>query len=554
MSSYKCARHLAIASAILILTMQSTLASDDAPVTPETCSDKNVDKTNAALVAEGRRLFKEETFQGNGRTCETCHRENKNFTIDTDIIAQLPASDPLFVNETNPKLVDLENSEMLRKFGLICENLDGFDKPCVFRSVMHTLGLSQTTGGTNDPSSGVPGNVVHETGWSGDGAPGDGSLRCFALGAIIQHFPKTLDRVRPDQVTQGMTADFRFPTEHELDALLAFQLASGRQATLNLNSITFLNSFAEYGRDVTANAKILTRKGVRQLELNPAEAKPDKRRCGGCHNNAGSDTEIQFTNRNRVTNVSFAPTSAACRGLSLETPLEVSGDGGFGRGPDNAYGSSTFSGDVACANGTTLRASFIGDLVYGPVNGVNMPIQGYFNPQSLYEAADTAPYFHNNSFDTLEDAIRFYGSDAFDASAGNEGRAFAFGPADVNNIGGFLRALNAAENARSAITYIDKAIAPNLGEREAKEMVKLAIADTMDGIKVLNTGPLSKPPTTPNRKGAFYPDAIQTLMQARDILHTAMTNKDKGSNSLSAPLNQARALLAKIEGKIYRHN
>lgn len=81
----------------------------------------------ARVIADGRRLFVHETFGGNGRTCATCHVESNNFTVDPALIATLPPSDPLFVAETNPALATLENSELLRRFGLILVNADGFD-------------------------------------------------------------------------------------------------------------------------------------------------------------------------------------------------------------------------------------------------------------------------------------------------------------------------------------------------------------------------------------------------------------------------------------------
>ena len=48
-------------------------------------------------------------------------------------------------------------------------------------------------------------------GWSNDGAP----LRDFPLVAIVQHAPKSLTRM--------VGADFRVPTDEELDALVAYQ-------------------------------------------------------------------------------------------------------------------------------------------------------------------------------------------------------------------------------------------------------------------------------------------------------------------------------------------
>jgi len=58
-----------------------------------------------------------------------------------------------------------------------------------------------------------------------------GSLRDFAIGAIIQHLPLTLERSAFDTDENGnpRKPDFRFATEAELDALEAFMLSIGRQ-------------------------------------------------------------------------------------------------------------------------------------------------------------------------------------------------------------------------------------------------------------------------------------------------------------------------------------
>src|SRR6266699_2110163 len=128
------------------------------------------------IIERGRDIFFNETFNGNGRTCGTCHRAEDNFTIDPAFIATLPKDDPLFVAEFIPALKEnFENPALMREFGLILENLDGFadlKNKFVMRGVPHTLGLR-----TSVQSPGGP-----RTGWSGDGAPGDGSLRSFATG------------------------------------------------------------------------------------------------------------------------------------------------------------------------------------------------------------------------------------------------------------------------------------------------------------------------------------------------------------------------------------
>jgi hypothetical protein len=168
---------------------------------------------NKLLIEKGRQLFMNETFNGNGRTCASCHPPTNNFTIDPAFIARLPDSDPLFVAEFNPALAKLEDPGLMRKFGLILENLDGFENPGVMRGVPHTLGLpvSMTLDPADDNLVRADGSrPANGMGWSADGAPEDGSLRSFALGAVRQHFPKTLNR------KEGV--DFRLPTESELGA------------------------------------------------------------------------------------------------------------------------------------------------------------------------------------------------------------------------------------------------------------------------------------------------------------------------------------------------
>ncbi len=166
----------------------------------------------ARLIARGEDLFFNETFNGNGRTCGTCHPVENNFTLDPAFIATLERNDPLFIAERDPALAGLENPRLLRELGLILENVDGFENPGVLRGVPRVLSLSTSVASFSGP----------QIGWSGDGAPGDRTLRSFATGAVKQHFTRTLRRV------PGV--DFRLPTEAELDALLAFQLSLGRQS------------------------------------------------------------------------------------------------------------------------------------------------------------------------------------------------------------------------------------------------------------------------------------------------------------------------------------
>ena len=265
------------------------------------------------LISQGATLFFQETFSGNGRTCGTCHPASNNFTIDPDFIAGLPANDPLFVAEFNPALAQLERPALMRSFALILENLDGLSDPThkfVMRGVPHTLGLQVTL--QQDPTL-LPKPPAEMTGWSGDGAPGTGSLREFATGAVTQHFTKRLNRVAG--------TDFRLPTAKELDAMEAFQLSLGRSADFDLTRITFNDPNVETGKGLFINGTGDPNAGGK---------------CAACHTNAGA--LIGGQNLNINTNVEDAVHPA-------RTVQDFPHDGGFGQAAnsDGTFGNRTFN-------------------------------------------------------------------------------------------------------------------------------------------------------------------------------------------------------------------
>jgi mono/diheme cytochrome c family protein len=288
----------------------------------------------AALVAKGRDLFFNETFAGNGRTCGSCHRELENFAISPAFIATLPKDDPLFVAEFVPALKqNFENPRLMREFGLILENLDGFDdlaNKFTMRGVPHVLALRTSVASPQGP----------RTGWSGDGAPADGSLRSFAVGAVIQHFTRTLNRVAG--------VDFRLPTDPELDALEAFQLSLGRQADLAL-PLPLKGTVAKRGQEIFLNNGL--------------------GKCNVCHGNAGANL-APGNNANFNTGVEDLPDQPA-RLTGERVPRDdgfgIPGDGTFNTPPlveaadtgpffhNNAI--ETIEGAVAFYNGQAFNNS-----------------------------------------------------------------------------------------------------------------------------------------------------------------------------------------------------
>lgn len=231
---------------------------------------------------DGTRLLSRETFDGNGRTCDACHPATNNFTIDPAFIRKLPRRDPLFVATFNPDLRGLEVTRLLRRYGLVLENLDGFDRPDVLRGVPHNLSLPVTT------KSNLP-HVKQPFGWSGGDWP-DGTVRMFTLGAIVQHMPKRLAR------REGI--DFRIATDKKLDVLEAFMRSLGRQKEINLSALTFTEDVVQAGK------RLFNGEGV-------------NRSCSGCHSNAGA-------NRGDRVNANFDTGRRKLRSKSAPA------DGGFG--------------------------------------------------------------------------------------------------------------------------------------------------------------------------------------------------------------------------------
>jgi hypothetical protein len=393
-----------------------------------------------------------ETFSGNGRACGTCHAELNNFTVDPSFIAALPASDPLFVAETNPDLaVHFERPDLMRTFGLILENVDGFDdleNKSTLRGTQTVLALANSIvrppPGLDSTRTGRNADPPERLGWGNDGLP----LREFAIGAIVQHATRTLER------RAGI--DFRVPADEELDALAAYQLALGRQEDFDVPGLQLNSALATTGK---------------LLFLDTGDFfEPGRKNCNSCHFNAGGTAGPPFDPSGRGFNIA-APTN------SNETPLALSlglpRDGGFGLVP--------------------LPTGGFGNLADIP--GFPTLIAEEFNSPALVEAADTAPFFHNHTLPDLESAVAFYGTPAFQTGLSIGALAvpiqISADPQDpeVQAIAAFLRVLNALENIRSAISLADRGRSMT-GIADARDLARLGAAEVLDAVEVLSQGAL----------------------------------------------------------------
>lgn len=417
------------------------------------CKPPPIPRPDDELIARGRDLFFNETFEGNGRTCGSCHPASNNFTIDPTFVATLPDDDPLFIAELNPDLAhNFENPTLMREVGLILENQDGFgdlENDFNMRGVPHTLGMRVSVDSPDGP----------RTGWSGDGSPGDGSIRSFATGAVIQHFPKTLGRV------PGV--DFRLPTDEELDAMEAFQFSLGRQEELEL-PLPLKSRVAARGQEI-----------FNDLTLG---------KCSACHFNAGANADPSI----------FGPNP---------------GNRNFNTGVEDL---------------PDQPADLTGELV-PPDDGFGTPGNGEFNTPSLVEAADTGPFFHNNSVETIEAAVGFYDGDSFNESPAGQlledatGDTIELDATQIVAIAAFLRVINTLENIRESIEFLTSfADRKFLGNEEFGQLLTRAVDETDDAIGVLTAGGL-------------HPAAVAHLKEARRLTVEA----NRGGSSAERLARQA---------------
>lgn len=449
-------------------------------------------------VCAGARVFFDETFGGNGRACGTCHPAANNYTIDKPFIDSLPASNPLFINESTAfNLAGLETPD-LRTQGLIKENVDGFENNTfkfVERSVPHTLSMALSI--ERDPADGTSASVVQRTGWGGDGAPGDGSLRSFIDGAIVQHYPKDLSR------TPGTS--FRVATNTERDQILAFQLALGRTSELDLNQVTLTDAQAAVGKAAF---------------LDPLQG-----RCNECHKNAGATFALTGKNRNMDTGVLKAPLSSVTQ-------------------PDGSFLFDGGFGGLGLAKPNLVTLTGVPDA-FG---------DGTFSPPPLVEAADTGPFFHTNAFGdpndptgSIEAGVSFYASNLFlDSPAAKEldarfGAPVNVGPV-IGQIGRFLRVLNASFNLAIANQRMTAARTLNVQfwafrEDVQKGLLRLASEEVDDAIRVLQN-------VTPD----LHPNERASLVNAKALLAQAVAATDPAvrrdkTDAAKALITSAKAAL-----------
>ena len=457
-------------------------------------------KAQFKQIDEGFRVFKNETFEGNGRTCATCHIPSEAYNIFPATIKELSKKEKDVLLVTS--VPGLENPELVKQRALFnisggnlsdarATHLFGTAGGPIFRSTMAIAGLAVTT--VNTAGEGTPllppacsvgvAAGLPQLGWAGDGSPGtpngtvdsqcrthhgnidanaDGSIRAFANGAIAQHAPASLKRIAKTTACPTLSVDkpnakcnqpydFRFASNAELDALDAFQKWLGRRAlsaeelTANpgIGDAAFDNSEIVLTKLAFADARINLGRDhfIGPAEIAPGPVNPNfGAGCTGCHVNAGA----KFVN---------APLPAARQNININSRVELG---------------SPAVGIAVVGVALPHDEGAFDTLLNTP------PLEG-FNIQSAIEGARKKAWFHNHRVvDDFEQSIAFYGTNDFISGAvarttlaglqnGNNGggtTAFKFPAGDgIQHIGAFLRTLSAYYGVRDCERLLNEAIA-----------------------------------------------------------------------------------------------
>jgi cytochrome c peroxidase len=310
---------------------------------------------------QGRRLFDNETFGGNGRTCRTCHSHSSGTTSPEDAQRRLAVepSDPLFIADGSDDGQGHGTSRMQRDATVLVRiplpaNASLAYDPAA-RSVVLPRGIPSTL---NTPAL-DPVLML-------DGRHPD--LPAQARGAISDH-------------AQGT----REPSARELELLAAFQRTPAFFSSLPLLSFTLGGRPPE----LPAGRTEAEQRGRRFFVDAPPAGDFKTGLCAGCH----SGPMLNETNE-------FVPAPPFRRGGRFQS-VAVS--------EFNAAGNPVIGFQFRNPDGSvTLVASPDPGRALITGNAQDAESRNAFKIPSLWGVSRTAPYFHDNSAKTLHDVARHY--------------------------------------------------------------------------------------------------------------------------------------------------
>src|SRR6476646_80250 len=413
----------------------------------------------AAQVAQGENLFNGETFQGNGRTCATCHVASLNFALPPSNIqsrfSNVSATfDPLFIGETNPSSFDAGFDFNLNT--LVLTQVVSSGAPCsgtlqgiitsgsgataarakVLTQVSPTTylvagGMKPALSGDVSDSNSCTGTVSSITA---------GSLSAIAGSSVLGlEDPKRMRTSAALNFPQGRglileNIDGFPPTAPVFRKSPHLLNLSQRFAPFGLSgSVPDLQSFA---------TGAVTQHFPRTLNRNSGGTDPDFR-LPTADELAAMEAfmrSLEFpagTDPNKFNLTQFVVTAAQQRGFNAF----------FGAAKCSFCHASSVLTDSALFNtgvvNQVINSAGVDNLPCEPSGACGTRV---FSVRQLFNIANLGPFFHDGSAATLQDVLAFYNSSFFNTSpgAGFSGpiNTFAISPTAADDIVAFLEGIS----------------------------------------------------------------------------------------------------------------
>jgi hypothetical protein len=417
----------------------------------------------ASQVDQGGNLFNGETFQGNGRTCATCHVANLNFALPPSNIQSRFSTvsttfDPLFIGETKPSNFDAGFDFNLNT--LVLAQTVPSDAPCigtlqgiitsgsgataatakVLTQVSPTTylvsgGMNPALSGTVSDSNSCSGTVVSITAGSLGAIAGSPVLgledpKRMRTSADTVNFPQGRGLILENIdgfLTTGPTPPVFRKSPHLLNL-------SQRFGPFGLSgSVPDLQTFA---------TGAVTQHFPRTLARNSSGSNPDFR----------LPTSDELTALVAFMRAQDFPAGPDPNKFNLNRFVVTAAQQ---RGFNDFFGAAKCS---FCHSGTVLTDGtlFNTGVVNQTINSAgvdNLPCEPstpcgsrVFSTRQLFNVANLGPFFHDGSAATLQDVLAFYNSSFFNTSQGalfsGTINTTAIGPTATDDIIAFLEGIS----------------------------------------------------------------------------------------------------------------
>jgi len=335
-----------------------------------------------SLLTVGERLFDQETFGGNGRTCVTCHmRETGTVTLEAVAARHLAAPD-----------------EALFRHDALDGGVAGTARIEANATIRVELQLPPYVTLVDDPTRRTI--VVHRGIPSTVNTP---ALDGVPLAAFMYDLRNNNLQEQARDAVHGHAQGTVEPTPAQLDAIAAFQVANDR-----FFSSAALHAYARGGPrpELPAGVTDAERRG-RLFFLETTVPGTKQGMCGMCHGGAGLNEVTALGNREtgqpvgaKFSNALVAETNTNNDPYYIFRVDNGAGDVRLIRLPDPGI-------MLTERRSSRHLAYFVAPDAHPALTA------GMFKTPSLWGVRNTPPYFHDNSAKTLRDVVDHYGNVLF---------------------------------------------------------------------------------------------------------------------------------------------